>query len=308
MREKIDISVVVPVYQAEGTLEVLIKRLVETLNALELSFEIILVEDGSRDRSWGIIKEKAQRSVLVKGIKLSRNFGQHNAISAGLKYAGGERVVVMDGDLQDLPEEIEKLYRKAIEGFDIVVGQRMKRSDSKKKIWSSKIFYKIFENFTGIKFEPGIANFGIYHKKVIQAVLMYQESFRPFPIIVKNVGFKRAAIEIIHGNRMAGNSNYNGFSLMKGALNTVLYYSHKPIWFFLIGGVGVVVFLLFLLLGVLFLTLNISTLQLIVALIVLLSFVSLNIAVMGIYVSRIFIEIKNRPSYIIDELILSDDI
>lgn len=306
MKEQINISIVIPVYQGEETVRNLIARLYQTLDSLDLAYEILLIDDGSRDDSWRIIKEEVEGSNFIKGIKLSRNFGQHNAISAGLAHAIGKRIVVMDCDLQDLPEEITKLYEKALEGYDVVVGQRIKRLDAKTKVWTSKVFYNVFNRFTGLKFEPGIGNFGIYSEKVINSVLMYQESFRPFPVIVKVVGFKRTGIEIEHAKRLKGKSNYSGFNLMTGAINTILYYSHRPIWIFLIGGIGIVAFILFLILGITFLTMNISTFQLIIALIILLSFVSLNIALIGIYVSRIFIETKKRPSYIIEELLLNE--
>lgn len=307
MNTKIDISVVIPVYQAEDSVNILTERLIETLNSIGLNFEIILVDDGSRDNSWKLIKDKTQLHNFVKGIKLSRNFGQHNAISAGLSHSLGNKVVVMDCDLQDLPEEIPKLYQKALEGFDIVVGQRKKRMDNKFKIWTSKIFFKIFEKFTGLSFEAGTGNFGIYSKKVIDGVLMFHEGFRPFPVIVRTIGFKRTGIEIRHASRIMGRSNYKNFNLLKFALNTILYYSNKPIWMFLIGGLGMVAFIFSLVLGTIFLTFEITTLQLIIALIGLISFISLNIAVVGIYVSRIFLEIKNRPFYIIDELILNNN-
>ncbi|MCZ2845606.1 MAG: glycosyltransferase family 2 protein [Candidatus Bathyarchaeota archaeon] len=303
MKEQIDISIVIPVYQGEETVRILITRLDHTIGSLDLSYEIILVDDGSRDDSWRIIKEEVEGSKFIKGIKLSRNFGQHNAISAGLAHALGERVVVMDCDLQDLPEEISKLYRKSLEGYDIVVGQRIKRSDAKAKIWTSKIFYRVFNRFTGLKFEPGIGNFGIYSSRSVNSVLMFKETFRPFPIIVRIIGFNRIGIEVEHGRRMSGESNYTGFSLLKGALNTIIYYSNKPMWIFMIAGIGMVAFVFFLVVGIFFLTFEISTLQLVFALIILLSCVSLNIAVIGLYVSRIFIEIKKRPAYIVEEII-----
>ena len=306
MKKPYDLSIVIPAYQAQDTLVPLVRRIGEALSPLGKKFEVILVDDGSSDKTWTVIKSLASEFLFLSALKLSRNFGQHNAISAGLNQAKAQWIVVMDCDLQDLPEEIPKLYEKALEGYDIVVGQRITRSDKKTKIWFSKYFYHVFEKLTGLKFEEGVGNFGIYGNKVIRAVLDVQESFRPFPIIVRTVGFNRIGLEVKHGRRYKGESNYNSFNLISGAINTVLYYSNKPIWFFLIGGLGIIVFILFLILGIIFLTVSISTLQLIIGLIVLLSFVSLNIAVIGIYVSRIFVEIKRRPSYIIDELILND--
>lgn len=271
---------------------------------LNKSFEIILVDDGSRDDSWNKISKHYHSSNYIKAIKFSRNFGQHNAIAAGLNLSTGSWVVVMDCDLQDQPEEIGNLLSKAEENFDVVLGQRIYRNDSIIKISSSFLFYRIFEKLSGLKFEKGIGNFGIYKRKVIDAVLSYKENFRPFPIIVKVVGFKRCAIEVKHGKRKEGKSNYTCFGLLKGALNTIIYYSHKPIWIFIAGGLGIVCFMFFLFIGMFFLMFEINVKDLILSLILLMSFVSLNTAIVGIYVSRVFIESKNRPLFIIDEKLL----
>lgn len=298
-----NLSVVIPVFQASATVSQLLTRLKTSIDTLGTDYEIVLVDDGSTDNTWEIIEEKSHDLKNLVAIKFSRNFGQHFAISAGLSNSKGEWIVVMDGDLQDLPEEIPRLYREAQEGFEIVVGQRIKRKDSHVKILTSKVFYNIFRILTGLRFEKGIANFGIYHRKVIEAVLEFKENFRPFPIIVRTVGFKRKAVEVQHSKRLNGKSTYNGFRLFKGAINTMIYYSHKPIWIFVVGILSMVAFLFFLVAGVFFLTFKISVLDLVMILVILMSFVSLNVAMIGVYVSRIFIEIKSRPSYIISKII-----
>ncbi len=298
------ISIVIPVFQAEDNLDLLLGRLERSVKELNESFEIILVDDGSLDDSWSKISNHYFSSNNIKALKFSRNFGQHNAITAGLEISTGDWVVVMDCDLQDQPEEIIRLLKKAEENFDVVLGQRIYRNDSIMKIWTSYLFYRVLEKLTGLIFEKGIGNFGIYRRNVIDAVLSYKENFRPFPIIVKVVGFKRCAIEVKHAKRKEGKSSYTGIKLLKGALNTIIYYSNKPIWIFIAGGMGVITFIFFLLLSVFFLLYEIQIRDLILSLILLLSFVSLNVAIIGIYVSRIFIESKSRPLYIIDEKLL----
>lgn len=298
------ISIVIPVFQSENTLDLLLERLDTCIKQLNKPFEIILVDDGSIDNSWNKILNHYHSSNHIKAIKFSRNFGQHNAITAGLELSTGNWVVVMDCDLQDQPEEIIRLLNKAEENFDVVLGQRLYRNDSIIKTSTSFLFYRILEKLSGLKFEKGIGNFGIYRRKVIHAVLSYKEKFRPFPIIVRVVGFKRCAIEVKHGKRKQGKSNYTGFGLLKGAMNTILYYSHKPIWIFIAGGLGMVSFVFFIFVSLFFMLFKINTTDLILSLILLMSFVSLNVAMIGIYVSRIFIESKNRPLYIIDEKLL----
>ena len=134
----------------------------------------------------------------IKAIKLSRNFGQHHAITAGLSYAHGEYIVVMDCDLQDQPEEIEKLYKKILEGYDIVLGCRKQREDSFLRRLSSKLFYTLYSYASGISMDKDITNFGIYTKKVINNFLKFKEQHRFFPIAIKWLGFNCVKIDTKH--------------------------------------------------------------------------------------------------------------
>ena len=146
MHKNILISIVSPVYQAGKIVNTLVEKIIEEVSKITEDFEIILVEDGSSDNSWEIVEENCLRHKKVKGIRLSRNFGQHYAITAGLDYAKGEWIVVMDCDLQDKPEEIKKLYTHAILGFDIVLAARENRQDGFFKRTLSKVFYKIINH------------------------------------------------------------------------------------------------------------------------------------------------------------------
>ena len=159
--EPIQISVVSPIYGCKACLPELYERLVASLSQISPSFEIILVNDACPENSWECIELLCERDSRVKGINLSRNFGQHYAISAGLDHARGEWVVVMDCDLQDQPEEILKFYAKAQEGYDIVFGQRVNRKDSFFKKFGSAAFNPVIEYFTGSRQENTLANLGI---------------------------------------------------------------------------------------------------------------------------------------------------
>ena len=141
----------------------------------------------------------------VKGIKLSRNFGQHYAISAGLDHISGDWIVVLDCDLQDRPEEIPNLYKKAQEGYHIVKGSRKQRIDSFSKKMQSKIFYLTLSYLTGTKHDSSVANFGIYKREVIDAIGQLRESIRYFPTMVKWVGFKSTTIEVEHSKEKTEN-------------------------------------------------------------------------------------------------------
>ncbi|MDY0394409.1 glycosyltransferase family 2 protein [Virgibacillus halophilus] len=159
------ISVVVPVYGCRTCLKELAHRVTETVDKIPARLELIFINDASPDGAWDLIDEMSSRDTRIKGINFARNFGQHRAITAGIDHAAGDWVVVMDCDLQDKPEEIDRLYRKALEGYDIVFGKRYKRQDKWLKRKGSQLFYKIFDYFTERSSDHMIANYSISNKK-----------------------------------------------------------------------------------------------------------------------------------------------
>jgi glycosyltransferase involved in cell wall biosynthesis len=169
------ISVVIPVYKAEGCLEELYRRLKASLETLTADFEIILVEDCGGDRSWPMILDLARRDARVKGIQFSRNFGQHYGITAGLDHCDGDWVVVMDCDLQDRPEEIPRLYAAALEGYDVVLARRGRRNDPLLKRFTSWLFYKIFSYLADMDYDGETGNFRIVSRKVVQSFRTMRE-------------------------------------------------------------------------------------------------------------------------------------
>jgi len=188
-----------------------------------------MVNDGNLDGSWETIVELTKKDNRVKGLNLSRNFGQHNAITAGLAHCTGEWVIVIDCDLQDQPEEIRRLLEKAEEGFDIVLAQRINRRDSLLKKILSKIFYKILSYLTESKQDYRVANYGIYSKKVIKAILDMKDYIRYFPTMVRWVGFRQVTIEVEHSDRVSGKTSYSVKMLFKLALDIILSFSDKPL-------------------------------------------------------------------------------
>ena len=225
----IKISIVSPIYYGEKHLEELVSRNSKCLESLNVDYEIILVEDGSPDKSWQKMLEVANSNKKVKLIKMSRNFGQHYAITAGLSCATGDWVVVMDCDLQDQPEEIGKLFAKANEGYDIVFARRAIRKDGFFKKLSSKIFYKFFAYLTDTEQDEAIANFGIYNKKVIDAILSMNDKIRYFPTMSKWVGFDSTAVDVEHSSREDSNSSYSLRKLFRLAFDNIISFSNKPL-------------------------------------------------------------------------------
>jgi len=177
------ISVVVPVYKAENCLDELYHRLVTALEPITSDFEIILVEDCGGDNSWQVIEQLATKDKRVRGIQFSRNFGQHYGITAGIDHCQGNWVVVMDCDLQDRPEEIPRLYAKALEGYDIVLARRIARQDPLLKRITSLLFYKLFSYLADIEYDGASGNFRIMSRKVVESFRRMSEQLRFFGMI-----------------------------------------------------------------------------------------------------------------------------
>ena len=300
------ISVVSPVYFGEQLVDELVSRLDNSLRQLSDDYEIILVEDGSPDNSWESIAKACSINSKVKGIKLSRNFGQHYAISCGLEYANGDWIVVMDCDLQDRPEEIGKLLEKALTGYDIVFAQRVDRQDTFLKRMSSLAFYKVFSYLTDTNQDPSVANFGIYSKKVINAVLSMQDTIRYFPTLVQWVGFNSTKIKVEHNARLDGHSSYSWKKLLTLAAKNIIAFSNKPLVIFV--KLGMFISFLSFISGLIYLykyfTGQIEVLgftSIIITINFLAGLIILIIGVVGIYLARTFEQVKGRPRHIVEK-------
>lgn len=303
-----EISVVSPVYKAPLILEELVDRLQTTLNNICNSYEIILIDDGCPLNSWNIIENLVSCNSHVRGIKLSRNFGQHYAISAGLENATGDWIIVLDCDLQDKPEEIQKLYIKAKEGFDIVLASREYRQDNFWKKYTSKQFHKILTYLTGNVQDYKLSNFGIYSRKVITAINSCKDPIRYFPSLLQKVGFKSITIGVEHNTRREGESSYNLMRLLKLGLDVVLSNSEKPIR--LIVKLGVLISALSFGFGLLVVYQwynNQITITGYSSVIISICFFSgiiiFTLGIIGLYIGKTFEAVKFRPPYFIDKII-----
>lgn len=301
----IDISVVVPLYSCSKSVKELSERLVNVLQGLEVSFEIVFVNDSSPENDWEIVTQISEKDKRIKGISFSRNFGQHYAIFAGLETSTGNWVVVMDGDLQDRPEEIEKLYRSAIDNnVEIVCARRAKRNDTYIKKKTSAIFYKLFGYFTDTKYDSAVANFGIYKREVIEALLEINDKVKVFPILLQWVGFNKMSVDVIHNERSEGKSSYSYKKLIMLALSIIVSFSNKP----LVLAIRFGFFMSFIsfIVGVfhLYKYLNGEILisgftSVIISIWFLSGLIIFFIGIIGVYLGKVFEATKNRPNYII---------
>lgn len=300
------LSVVTPAYKCASCIEELHRRLTNALRTVTEDYEIIIVDDCSPQNDWEIIQTICKNDSKVRGIKLSRNYGQHYAITAGLDHARGDWVVVMDCDLQDQPEEIVKLHQKALEGWPIVLARRAERQDSLYRRFVSAAFAKLFNWLGDIEIDNSIANFSICSQTVVQSVSRFRERNRSFPMFLNEVGFPRTVVDVEHAPRFAGKSSYTFSKLFDFAIQAIVARSNKPLRLSIRFG-----FLLSLL-AVLYGTVIIfryfahdiavegwTTLAVLISFLGGLGFA--NLGILGLYLGKVFDETKNRPLYIVEQ-------
>ena len=303
-----EIAIISPVYQGGNTINELVERIENMISTLVEDYEIILVNDGSRDTSWEKIKAICLENKRIIGINLSRNFGQHYAITAGLANANSKWVVVMDCDLQDLPEEIPQLYNKAKEGYDLVFAQRAKRQDGFVKKTMSRLFYRIFGYLTETEQDASIANFGIYNHKVVMAILSMRDYIRYFPAMAQWVGFRKTTIPVKHASRSDGASNYSFRKLRRLALDNMISFSDKPLrltvkfgFFMSLASSIIAIFYVFKYLKGEIEVLGFSSL--ILSIWFLSGIIIFILGIVGVYIGKTFEKVKGRPLFIVDEML-----
>ena len=302
------VSIVSPVYGCRGCLEELVDGIATHVQKVAGDgFEVILVDDASPDNAWERIQELAMTRSWLRGLRLARNFGQHSAISAGIEHARGEWVLVMDCDLQDPPAAIPDLYRKARdEGFDVVFAQRRNRKDGWSKRLSSWGFFHLLRWLTGNPQDSSTANFGVFHRRVIDAVCRMPERDRSFPLMVKWAGFRHGFQEVEHAERAEGQSAYTLRRLLRLATGITLSYSEKPLK--LVAAAGIACSLVSFLLVAMALArwlegdVAVAGYTSIVASVWLVGGMLLfSLGVVGLYVGQVFRNVQGRPYYIVAE-------
>lgn len=311
MEEKCLLTVVSPVYRGEKMVHELVRRIKESVSLITDNYNVILVNDCSPDDSWSMILKECEEDSRVKGINLSRNFGQHNAITAGLSFSKGDWVVVLDCDLQDRPEEIPNLYNKAMEGYDIVYAQRLERNDKCIKRLSSSMFHAVFNFLSGANTDKSISNFGIYRKDVIDAYVKMPEHFRGFGSLVRYLGFKSTAIPVEHATRLEGKSSYSLQRLLKQAFSSIVSNTNKPLKImigmgFFIAAVSMLIALYNIiarLCGIISVpgfTTTVFSIWFVGGLIM------TQLGVLGVYIGSIFDQVKGRPIFVVRDKVNID--
>ncbi|HPE35311.1 MAG TPA: glycosyltransferase family 2 protein [Bacteroidales bacterium] len=303
------ISIISPVYGASTLIDELVSRIGESVGKITDDYEIILVEDHGPDDSWEKIKAICRNNNRVIGIRHSRNFGQQYALNCGLDHARGEWVVTLDCDLQDRPEEIVNLYKKAQEGYDIVLASRQNRQDDFMKKLFSRLFYRVLSYLTDTHQDASLANFSLYHRKVVDALKSMNDYSRYYPTMIHWVGFRMAKINIEHAGREDGKkSSYNLKKRLALAFDTIVSFSNKPLR--LTVKLGIVILLTSFMLAIVLVIRYFMTDQSVsgwtstfLSLWFLSGIIITLLGMVGIYVGKIFETVKRRPSYIVGERI-----
>lgn len=300
----IDISVVIPVYRGETTIEPLTSKLHTELQRITQHYEIILVDDRSPDTSWQQMQELSAQDERVISLRLSKNFGQHYTIMAGLARTSGHWIVVMDCDLQDQPEEIAKLW-EARNGVETVLALRENRQDSPRKRANSWLFYKIFNYLTDTNLDSRVANFGLYHRKVITAVLEMGDAIKYFPAMINWVGFERRYVEVAHRAAGERKSAYSLMKLLSLAGDTIVAFSDKPLRYSTKLGFGMSCISAVIAISyfIRYLTGGIEVpgyTSLILSIWFIGGLLLFCLGIIGTYIGKLFRQVKNRPIYIID--------
>ena len=299
------ISVVVPMYYEEEIVHECYHELKEVLTSIKnYDYEIVFVNDGSKDRTLELLEKIAKKNNKVKIVSLSTNFGHQAAVSAGLTVVSGDAIVIIDADLQDPPSLIPDMLKLWEDGYEIIYGKRKRRDgESFLKLFTAKMFYKILNKMSSISIPRDTGDFRLVDKKVVQVINSLPEHNKFLRGLFIFTGFKQKEFLYERKERYAGKSKYTVKKMVKLAADGIIGFSYKPLYFILIMGI---IFLIISLVALVLLIIFIKS-YLVPLLVLLFSFstgiILLSLGIISLYIARIYDEAKNRPSYIIDKTI-----
>ena len=300
------ISVVLPCYNEEKVLSLTYGELSAALNEITDDYEMIFVDDGSRDGTCALLKRFAEGDSHVKYISFSRNFGKESAMLAGLRYSSGDFTVIMDSDLQHPPELIAQMLEYGRQGYDQVIAQRDREGDKKLGSFFARTYYRLVDRLTDVKLTDGIGDFRMLSRKALDALLTMNEYNRFSKGLFSWIGFKEKIIKYQNRSRAAGESKWSFRSLVRYGMDGVLSFNNKPLRFCIfIGTFAIIISLLyvmFLFFGIIFKGIDLPGYFTTIFTICFFGGVQLiSLGIVGEYVGRIYYEVKGRPHYLIDE-------
>lgn len=308
MKGKIVYSVIVPVYNEEEVIAECIKRLTSVMDSTKKKYELIFINDGSRDNTKLLLEKMRRKNNNLKIIDFSRNFGHQIAITAGMDYAEGDAVLIIDADLQDPPEVMLDMIEKWKQGYDVVYGKRTKRKgETIFKLMTSKIFYRFLSGMTQIKIPKDVGDFRLLDRKVCDAMRRIHERNRFVRGLISWAGYNQSEVPYVREKRYAGKTKYPFIKMIRFALNAIVSFSYKPLRLAAVlgvlvslGGFGYLVYVLFQFFG----GETVPGWTSLISLSLIFNGIILMIlGIIGEYIGRIYDESKARPLYLINELI-----
>ena len=311
-------SVVIPVFNEELNISELYRRLSDVMNNLchgsrpiSADYEILFVDDGSSDRSWSLIENLHKSDCHVNGLRLSRNFGQHIAITAGIEASRGNSIVIMDGDLQDPPEELPKLVDEFIKGYDHVYAIRSHRCDALQRRFFSRLFWIVFKHLMNLEIAENQSMLRIMSRRFADAYRRLTEKNRFLAGLFAWLGFRQSHVLISHSERLAGRSKYGLSKMIKLTFHAITSFSYLPLQF--AGFIGTVIASVSFVIGLILIFQRLALgiiaegwTSLIVSILFMGGVQLAFLGLLGEYIGRIFAEVQNRPLYLLsDQLIHS---
>lgn len=300
------VSIISPVYKAEDILKELVSRLDAVMLKIDVTYEIILVDDRSPDNSWQIISDLCNKNSRIKGIRLSKNSGQQKAIFAGMQAAKGDFLVMIDCDLQENTEYIQELYKTAKKGFDIVLTKRKNRKFSWIRNGTTRVFYLALKFLTKSKlsfYNTGMLS--IINRKVALAALSINSKNWFYLPVLSQLGFEQTSIEVLHSDRFSGKSSYSFKKLYRYAINLILGYSnrllHLSIGLGMLFVLGAGIWISYLIITYFMGSPPSGYTSTMVAILLCTGIILLSVGILGLYIGKIFDQAKNNPDFFIDE-------
>ncbi|MFI3167973.1 MAG: glycosyltransferase family 2 protein [Bacillota bacterium] len=306
------VSLIVPIYNEEEVFHLCYAKIKETMEKCGEKYEIIFINDGSKDKSLELLKECQSVDETVKVLSFSRNFGHQNAVSCGMEHAVGDCAVIIDADLQDPPEVIYEMIAKWKEGYEIVYGKRLKRhGETAFKKVTAKVYYKIVDSLADVKIPRDAGDFRLIDRKVINTIVDMKEHNRYLRGMNGWAGYKTTAVEFVRMERAAGETKYTMKKMLKLASDGIISNSNKPlflamkfgIFFLILSGLGMIALIVLEILAVVGTIGNAPSLVFWICDMTILSasVVLIFQGIQNMYIARLYDEAKNRPNYIVSE-------
>lgn len=310
------IYVIVPVYNEEASLPFFFERIKRVFDGLEIKyrFKVLLIDDGSRDRSWAIIREIGESDERFGGIRLSRNFGHQAALSCGYEFARGDALISIDSDLQDPPEVIPELIRRWEEGNRVVLAVRRKREgETRFKLWTAKSYYRVLSKLSETDTQESSGDFRLLDRVAADALRKFTETHRYIRGLVGWLGFRRCVVEYDRSPRVAGTTKYSLAKMVRLAMDGIISLSFWPLRAAYVSAIVLMIpFLIYLAYNlVLLLFFDVAMVpgwsSLILAIVLFGAFNLFMLGVLGEYTGRIYSEVKRRPIFLVEECCGSND-